>query len=69
MTVDAGLRFDGISWAAGTTAPRIDSSFPTSSGRTVAGGGVGLFYDKIPLNIGAFGQYLSQLVTTFDVNG
>jgi hypothetical protein len=42
---------------------------PTSSDRTVIRGGVGLFFDKIPLNIGAFAQYPSQRVTTFAPNG
>jgi hypothetical protein len=42
---------------------------PTASGRTVVRGGIGLFYDKIPLNVGAFTQYPSQRVTTFAANG
>jgi hypothetical protein len=51
-------------------APRIGIVFlPTASGRTVVRGGAGLFYDKIPLNVGAFTQYPSQRVTTFAANG
>jgi hypothetical protein len=51
-------------------APRFGFAFlPTGSDRTVMRGGVGLFYDKIPLNIGAFEQYPNQTVTTFAPNG
>src|SRR6185295_15913673 len=42
---------------------------PTASGRTVVRGGIGLFYDKIPLNIGAFEQYQKQIVTSFAADG
>ncbi|MGZ8845868.1 MAG: TonB-dependent receptor [Pyrinomonadaceae bacterium] len=71
VTLDAGLRFDRDQLSARNNfAPRIGIVFlPTSSGRTVVRGGVGLFYDKIPLNIGSFTQYPSQRVTTFAANG
>jgi len=71
MTLDAGLRFDRDQLGANNNfAPRIGIVFlPTASDRIVVRGGVGLFYDKIPLNIGAFGQYPSQQVTTFAANG
>jgi hypothetical protein len=32
-------------------------------------GGIGLFYDKIPLNVGSFEQYQSQLITTLANDG
>ncbi len=71
VTLDAGLRFDRDQLGAQNNfAPRIGIVFlPTASGRTVVRGGAGLFYDKIPLNIGAFTQYPSQRVTTFAANG
>ena len=71
VTLDAGLRFDRDQLGANNNfAPRIGIAFlPTASDRTVVRGGVGLFYDKIPLNIGAFGQYPNQQVTTFAANG
>lgn len=71
VTLDAGLRFDRDQLGARNNfAPRLGFVFlPTSSGRTVVRGGVGLFYDKIPLNIGSFTQYPSQRVTTFAANG
>ena len=71
VTVDAGLRFDRDQLGKRNNfAPRIGIVFlPTASGRTVVRGGVGVFYDKIPLNIGAFTQYPSQRITTFAANG
>ena len=67
VTLDGGLRFDRDQLGARNNfAPRIGIVFlPTASDRTVVRGGVGVFYDKIPLNIGAFTEYPSQRVTTF----
>jgi len=71
LTFDAGLRFDRDEIGRENNfAPRLGFVFlPTKSGQTVVRGGVGLFFDKIPLNIGAFTQYPSQRVTTFGANG
>jgi hypothetical protein len=71
VTFDAGLRFDRDQISQRNNfAPRVGFVFlPTSSGRTVVRGGVGLFWDKIPLNIGSFTQYQSQRVTTFAADG
>ena len=71
LTFDAGLRFDRDQLGAENNfAPRLGFVFlPTQSGRTAVRGGVGLFFDKIPLNIGAFTQYPSERVTTFAANG
>jgi len=71
LTFDAGLRFDRDQIGGDNNfAPRLGVVFlPTRSGRTVIRGGGGLFFDKIPLNIGAFSQYASQRVTTFAANG
>jgi len=71
FTLDAGLRFDRDEIGRQDNfAPRLGFVFlPTQSGRTVVRGGVGLFFDKIPLNIGSFTQYPSQRVTTFAANG
>ena len=71
LTFDAGLRFDRDQLGrANNFAPRVGAVFlPTRSERTVVRGGVGLFFDKIPLNIGAFTQYPNQQVTTFAANG
>jgi hypothetical protein len=71
VTFDAGLRFDRDQIGGQNNfAPRLGFVIlPTSSGRTVLRGGVGLFFDKIPLNIGSFTQYPSRRVTTFAANG
>ncbi len=71
VTFDLGLRFDCDQIGTKNNfAPRFGFVFlPTNSERTVVRGGVGLFYDKIPLNVGAFEQYQSQLVTTFAPDG
>src|SRR6185369_1389976 len=71
VTLDAGLRFDRDELGGQNNfAPRIGIVFLSNeSGPTVVRGGLGLFYDKIPLNVGAFTQYPSQRVTTFAANG
>ncbi|MGH9903700.1 MAG: TonB-dependent receptor, partial [Pyrinomonadaceae bacterium] len=71
LTLDLGLRYDrdGLG-AQNNFAPRLGFALlPTRSERTVVRGGVGLFYDKIPLNVGAFEQYQDTLVTTFGGDG
>ncbi|MFN2510225.1 MAG: TonB-dependent receptor domain-containing protein [Pyrinomonadaceae bacterium] len=71
VTFDLGLRFDRDQIGARNNfAPRLGFVFlPTDSERTVVRGGVGLFYDKIPLNVGAFEQYQSLFVTSFAADG
>jgi hypothetical protein len=71
VVFDLGLRYDrdGIG-RNNNLAPRLGFVVtPTRSERTVVRGGGGLFYDKIPLNVGAFDQYQSLLVTTFANDG
>ncbi|HEX3253694.1 MAG TPA: carboxypeptidase regulatory-like domain-containing protein [Pyrinomonadaceae bacterium] len=71
FVLDLGLRYDrdGIGHNS-NFAPRAGFVLtPTDSDRTVVRGGIGLFYDKIPLNVGSFEQYQSLLVTTFANNG
>ena len=71
IVFDLGLRYDrdGIG-KNNNFAPRLGFVFtPTDSDRTVVRGGVGFFYDKIPLNVGSFEQYQSLLVTTFADDG
>ena len=71
LTLDLGLRYDrdGIS-DQNNFAPRLGFAFlPTTSQRTVVRGGVGLFFDKIPLNIGVFERFQDFRVTTFNSNG
>ena len=68
---DLGLRYDrdGIG-NNNNVAPRLGFVVtPADSDRTVVRGGIGLFYDKIPLNVGSFEQYQSLVVTTFAEDG
>lgn len=71
LTLDLGLRYDrdGIG-KQNNFAPRLGFAFlPGGSERTVIRGGIGLFYDKIPLNIGTFEQFQNFRVTKFQSDG
>src|SRR5690349_3482780 len=71
VVFDLGLRYDrdGIG-RNNNFAPRLGFVVtPTDSDRTVVRGGIGLFYDKIPLNVGSFEQYQSLFITTFGSDG
>jgi hypothetical protein len=69
--LDLGLRYDRDQIGKENNfAPRLGVVIaPTDSDRTFIRGGVGLFYDKIPLNVGSFEQYQDLVVTTFANNG
>ena len=71
VVFDLGLRYDRDSIGkANNLAPRLGLVVtPTDSDRTVLRAGVGLFYDKIPLNIGAFEQFQSLRVNTILFDG
>jgi hypothetical protein len=71
LTLDLGMRYDRDSVGRKNNfAPRFGFALlPTASERTVVRGGIGLFFDKIPLNVGAFEQYQDLVVTTFAANG
>jgi hypothetical protein len=72
MTLDLGLRLDhdSLSAEAVNVAPRIGFVFaPTHEGRTAIRGGVGLFYDKIPLNVAIFTRYPAQTITNYAGDG
>lgn len=71
VTFDLGLRYDrdGIG-KSNNLAPRVGFVIsPFQDKRTIIRGGIGLFYDKIPLNVGVFEQYQSALVTAFAGDG
>ena len=71
VVLDLGLRYDRDQLGEeNNLAPRLGLVFaPTDSGRTIVRGGIGVFYDKISLNVGAFEQYQDLVVTTFANNG
>ena len=71
LVLDLGLRYDRDQIGKENNfAPRLGLVIaPADSDRTIIRGGVGLFYDKIPLNVGSFEQYQDLVVTTFANNG
>ncbi len=71
LSIDLGLRFEDQRIAnEDNLAPRAGFAWsPTGSDRTVVRGGVGLFYDKVPLNIRGFSRYPDRTVTTYGADG
>ncbi|HUJ39678.1 MAG TPA: TonB-dependent receptor [Candidatus Acidoferrales bacterium] len=72
VAFDLGLRFDheGISSQALNVAPRVGFVFaPTKDNKTAIRGGIGLFYDKIPLDVATFFAYPAEIVTQFAADG
>jgi hypothetical protein len=71
LSFDLGLRYEDQRIAdESNLAPRAGFAWsPFKGDRTVVRGGVGLFYDKVPLNIRSFALYPSRTVTRFDADG
>jgi len=71
LIFDFGLRFDWDSLAQeNLLAPRLGFAYLlTADNRTVLRGGIGLFYDKVPLNVGYFEQLQQRVVTRFAADG
>jgi len=71
LSVDLGLRFENQRIAdPHLVVPRAGFAWsPRQDGRTVLRGGVGLFYDKVPLNIRSFAQYPSRTITRYADDG
>ena len=71
LTVDLGLRWDHDQIGDDHNfAPRLGFALvPFSNDHTVIRGGVGLFYDKIPISVGIFEQYQERLLTKFAADG
>jgi Carboxypeptidase regulatory-like domain/TonB dependent receptor len=72
FTLDLGVRFDhdSLSTDVLNAAPRLGFVFaPTRDNRTAIRGGVGLFYDKIPLNVAIFPSFPPQTITLFASDG
>jgi hypothetical protein len=71
LTLEYGVRLDRDTVAKeNSLAPRLAFAFsPIRDGRTVIRGGVGLFYDRINLNIATFSQLQDRLITNFGRNG
>ncbi len=71
LTFDAGFRYDRDTIGKNDNlAPRFGFALVlTKDKRTLLRGGVGRFFDKIPLNVGAFEQLQSRRITRFAPDG
>jgi outer membrane receptor for ferrienterochelin and colicin len=64
LEVDAGIRTEAQTITATTRiAPRMGFVWsPTVGERTTVRGGIGAFYDSVPLNVYAFSHYPEQII-------
>jgi Carboxypeptidase regulatory-like domain len=71
LSFDAGLRYSGQTVGdPATLAPRFGAVYmPGSSGKTILRGGIGLFYDRVPLLAGDFTENPERVVTYFNNQG
>jgi hypothetical protein len=71
VAVDTGLRWETQSLThTSRLAPRSGFTWtPRTNNATVVRGGIGVFYDTLPLNTYAFSSYPEQIVTTYDGSG
>ena len=72
VAVDAGVRWETQSVTSTTrVAPRAGFAWTPFKGSpsTVVHGGMGVFFDSVPLNVYAFRNYPEQTVTTYDAAG
>lgn len=71
LSFDLGLRYENQEIAdEKNLAPRAGFAWsPFKDDRTVIRGGVGIFYDKVPLNIRSFAQYPARTVTRYGLDG
>jgi hypothetical protein len=71
LSFDLGVRYEDQQIAdEHNLAPRAGFAWsPFKGDRTVLRGGVGFFYDKVPLNIRSFARYPSRTVTRYDADG
>ena len=71
LTLEYGVRLDRDTIAKEDNfAPRLAFAFsPIRDGRTVVRGGVGLFYERINLNVANFSQLQDRVITSFGLDG
>jgi len=72
FVLDFGVRLDqdSISSEPANIAPRLGFVYsPSTDNRTAIRGGVGLFYDKIPINVAIFPNLPAQTITQFASDG
>lgn len=71
LALDAGMRAEAqtVTYTR-RFAPRAGFTItPDTSGRSVFRGGIGIFYNEVPLNTYAFAEYPEQVITTYDGKG
>ena len=70
LALDLGVRYEEQTITSTTrTAPRGGFVWSPDSGKTTVRGGMGIFYDSVPLDIYAFNSYPSQRITTYGPDG
>jgi hypothetical protein len=70
LALDLGVRYEEQTITSTTrTAPRGGFVWSPDSGKTTVRGGMGIFYDSVPLDIYAFNSYPSQRITTYGPEG
>ncbi|MEA2175564.1 MAG: hypothetical protein QOD00_3156 [Blastocatellia bacterium] len=71
FSIDLGLRYENQRIAdEQNLAPRVGFAWsPFKGDDTVIRGGIGFFYDKVPLNIRAFARYPARTVTRYATDG
>jgi hypothetical protein len=71
LSFDFGVRIEDQRIASERNfSPRAGFAWsPFKGDKTIVRGGIGFFYDKVPLNIRAFGQYPARTVTNYGLDG
>ena len=71
FAVDGGLRVEHqTTTSTWRMAPRVGAAWtPLSGGDLVVRGGVGMFYDRVPLAVYSFPHFPQQVITTYDASG
>jgi hypothetical protein len=71
LAIDLGLRYSGQTTGDPTAfAPRIGAVYsPGRGGKTILRGGVGVFYDRLPLLASDFTDNPTRVVTYYDTQG
>jgi hypothetical protein len=71
LALDLGLRYSGQTTGDPTAfAPRLGAVYsPGVGGRTILRGGIGIFYDRLPLLASDFTDNPTRVVTEYDAQG